>query len=303
MNAREWLLRDRPERPDVALLGAPISKASLSPSQAWSTPPAFRGALQRFQTWDAQHRIDVAELSIRDHGDLTGDRDEPDAAAAHQRIETACAEHGRTDALVVVIGGDNSLTAPAMRGVMAARPEAVWGLVTVDAHHDCRPLHGGPRNGNPVRDLIEGGLSGPRVVQLGINPVANDPAHARWAAQRGVHVVPLHRLRAAGVHAAAREAQRALRHEGVNAVYVDFDIDVADRAFAPACPASMPGGLQPAELVQLARLLGRELPAAAADITEVDAAADVAAITLRLAAAVFLAFCAGVATRPTGGHR
>src|ERR1700731_4786669 len=116
MNAREWLATDATS-PHVGLLGAPISKASISPTQSWTTPPAFREALARFPTWDAEHRVDLAQLQARDAGDVTGDHDDVDARAAHDRIRAACEDAARTGAVVVVVGGANSLTRPAMQGV------------------------------------------------------------------------------------------------------------------------------------------------------------------------------------------
>ena len=303
MNAREWLVREEPALPGIGVVGAPISKASISPSQAWSTPPALRAALARFPTWNAQHRIDLAELSVRDFGDVLGDRDDPDATAAHQRIYEACAQAAAVSGTLVVIGGDNSLTVPAMRAAMHNRPDGGWGLITLDAHHDCRPLDQGPRNGTPVRELIEAGLPGGRIAQIGINPLGNAREHSSWAAQQGVHVFPVHEVRDAGIHAVVDDALAALRRAGVTSVYVDFDIDCVERAFAPACPASLPGGLMPVELMHAARLLGGEPRVLAADITEVDAAADVAETTIRLAAAVFLSFCTGLATRPQMAER
>lgn len=297
MNARAWLARAAPERPALALIGAPISKASISPSQAWSTPGALRAALQRFPTWDAEHHVDLERIFIADAGDVDGDREDPDASAAHRRIEDATASASASADVTVVIGGDNSLTAPAMRGVMRGQPGAGWGLLTLDAHHDCRPLDDGARNGTPVRELIENGLPGDRVAQVGINPFGNAAAHSRWAADHGIHVFAVDQVRDLGVAAVLREALLALSGAGAGPLYVDFDIDVADRAFAPACPASLPGGLRPDELLLAAHLLGAEPRVTAADITEVDANADVAGITVRLAAAVLLAFCTGVATR------
>jgi formiminoglutamase len=87
----------------------------------------------------------------------------------------------------------------------------------------------------------------------------------------------------------------------VTSLYVDIDVDVVDRALAPACPASLPGGMRTDELLQAAHRLGREPGVAGFDITEVDAGADVNGITVRLAAATFLSFCSGVAARPGAG--
>ncbi|HEY8672874.1 MAG TPA: arginase family protein [Candidatus Dormibacteraeota bacterium] len=301
MNAREWLDQEA-GTPAVVLLGAPISKASISPVQSWTTPSAFREALVRFPTWDAEHGIDIAELEARNLGDVIGDRDDVDARAAHDRIRVASEAAALTGAVVVIVGGDNSLTRPAMHGVMAAKPDAGWGLLTLDAHHDCRPATAGSRNGTPVRELIEAGLPGDRVVQIGIHPLGNAREHADWARAQGVHVFPLDAVRKDGIDAVVGSALSLLRDRELECLYVDFDIDVVDRAFAPACPASLPGGMAPHDLLHAAFLLGAASEVCAADLCEVDANADVNGITVRLAAATFVSFCSGVAsrTRSTG---
>jgi formiminoglutamase len=296
VNAREWLAADA-IHPDIAVLGAPIAKASISPVQSWATPAAFRDALARFPTWDAEHRIDIAQLRARDLGDVVGDRDDPDARAAHDRIRAASTAAAPARTVLVIVGGDNSLTRPAMQGVMASQPTAAWGLLTLDAHHDCRPATGGSRNGTPVRELIEAGLPGERVAQIGIHPLGNAREHADWARAQGVHVFPLDAVRRKGIPEVVGSALSLLRGRGVERVYVDIDIDVVDRAFAPACPASLPGGMMPDELLGAAFLLGAAGEVAAADICEVDANADVNGMTVRLAAATFVTFCSGVASR------
>jgi len=297
VNAQEWLAHGNGVPADVVVLGAPISKASISPSNAWSTPPAVRAALARFPTWDAEHDTDLGDLTVRDLGDVEGDRDDPDARDAHARIQAAVTEAARRGRCVAVIGGDNSLTRPAMHGLVAAHG-GDWGLLTLDAHHDCRPLDGGPRNGTPVRELIEAGLPGERVAQVGIHPFGNAREQAEWAHARHVHVYPVAQVRKAGIDTTLATALSALVRSGASRIYVDVDVDVVDRAFAPACPASMPGGLLPAELLRAVHTLGRNPRVAGIDITEVDAEADVAGVTVRLAAAALLAFCSGVAGRP-----
>jgi arginase family enzyme len=279
------------------LLGAPISKASITPVESWSTPPAFREALGRFPTWDAKRYVDIADLAVRDLGDVQGDRDDADARVAHARIEVAAEAAARLARHVVVIGGDNSLTRPAMRGLMDALP-GPWGLLTLDAHHDCRPATEGSRNGTPVRELIEAGLPGDRVAQIGIHPLGNAREHADWARAQGIHIVPLHIVRRDGIDAVVASALSMLSAHGAEHIYVDFDIDVVDRASAPACPASLPGGMQPDELLRAAYLLGADHHVVAADLCEVDANADVNGITVRLMAATFLYFCSGLAVRP-----
>jgi formiminoglutamase len=294
---REWLARGCDGTPDITVLGAPISKASISASQAWSTPAAFREALARFPTWHAGASADLEQLAVRDAGDVEGDQHDPDASAAHARIEDAVAAVAAAGTPVVVIGGDNSLTRPAFLGMARARPDRQWGLLTLDAHHDCRPVVDRSANGTPVRELIESGLAGERVAQVGIHPLGNAREYAAWALSQGIHAHSVAEVRARGIEAVVAAALAELRECGADSIYVDLDIDVVDRAFTPACPASLPGGLAPGDLLDAALLVGGEPDVAAVDLCEVDALADVAGITMRLMSASFTSVCAGLVAR------
>lgn len=299
MNAREWLASAAPLPCDVAVVGAPLARASISPSRAWSTPPAFRAALARFATWDGDLGVDVSTLRIHDAGDVVGDEGDADPLAAHERLATAVTSLRDNASCVAVIGGENSITLPAMRAMSGERLDDAWGLVTLDAHHDVRPRgdDGLPRNGTPVRDLIALGLPGKRVAQVGLHGFANAREHAEWAEENGIQTRRASTLRQLGAAETVDSVVGALIEAGATRIWVDLDIDVLDRAYAPACPASMPGGLTPWELQEVAYRLGREQRVVGVDLAEVDATADVNGITVRAMASVFLAFCAGLAQR------
>jgi formiminoglutamase len=295
MSARDWLAAGGAPPWDVAVVGAPFSRSSITPSAAHTTPPAFRAALARFSTYDGDHDLDLLGLRLRDLGDIEGDRD-GDVRAARHRLEAAMLDAGHDAARVVVIGGDNSLTVPALRGLARGALEDGWGLLTLDAHHDVRDpaAYGGPRNGTPVRELIEAGLPGNRVAQVGLHGFANAREHAEWARAQGVHVRRATQVRAGGITSVLDSALTALQRCGAERVYVDLDMDVLDRAYAPGCPASMPGGLAPADLQEAAFVLGTDARVVALDFTEVDAQADIAGMTVRTMCSAFLAYCAGL---------
>jgi formimidoylglutamase len=207
------------------------------------------------------------------------------------------------DADIAILGGDNSITRPAVHGLaralaqgQEATPDRV-GLITLDAHHDLRDTSQGLNNGNPVRALLEDGLSGNNVWQIGIQPFANSPAYAAVAREHGIHVVTVDDVRTRGIGSAMAEALDDVAGR-VDAIYVDLDVDVLDRAFAPACPGARPGGLMPAELFEAARLAGAHPKVRAVDIVEVDPERDVADVTVLAAARCLLSFASGLATRP-----
>lgn len=276
--------------PRLDVVGVPLSRTSISPSGADQTPDAIRRALSRFSTFHAGLDVDLSGLQVVDHGNLgvsslSGEQ-------ALRAVDEGLAGLAGGE-LVVLLGGDNALTRPAMRTLL---PLSSAGLLTVDAHHDVRGFHDGPTNGTPVRGLIEDGLPGVAVVQVGLGELTNSRTHRRWCQEQGITVVRAAEARTAGVGAVVRrELDRlALSCSGL---YVDLDVDVVDRAFVPGCPGARPGGLAPHELLAAAVEAGRHPAVRAVDIVEVDATADPEGRTVDLAAMCLLSVAAGFAAR------
>jgi len=266
-------------RADVMIVGVPASQTSLSPTSAHETPQAIRQALQRYSTAHSDPRVNLEKISLCDAGDVTSpDGDEAGAIAQLKSI-------GAKSSLLIALGGDNSIT---YSGVQAT---GATGLITLDAHYDLRD---GVSNGSPVRRLIEAGLSGKKVVQIGIADFSNSTAYAKRAKEFGITVIPRSELRSKRVE---EIWARALSIAG-DKVYVDFDMDVCDRSVVPACPAAAPGGMSADELRQFAFLAGTSPSVIGADITEIDATKDSAdERTVRLASLVVLEMAAGFSTR------
>jgi len=291
--ASAWLAGAHAPHPRrrLAVLGVPLHLGSISPSRADLAPASIRDALERYSTWDGETKGDVQVVAAEDLGDLPLADGRPEDALGP--VAEAIGEVDGHDA-VLLLGGDNSVTRPGVHGL--GLPLDRVGLLTLDAHFDLRSTEQGMRNGNPVRALLEDGLPGANVVQVGIQPFANSPAHAEVAREAGVRFVLVGRVRARGIDAVLSEALDRL-DERADAIYVDLDLDVLDRAFAPATPGSRPGGLTPGELRRAARLAGRHPKVRGVDLVEVDPTVDVADVTVLAAAATMLAFAAGLASR------
>lgn len=280
------------ERVDAALLGVPTWRTSLSPTGAHTTPDAVRAALRRYSPMlMGPPPLDLnALLRIRDGGDIV----EPDGAEGIARTVSRVAELSAVADLVIALGGDNALTYPVVRGAGAG------GLITIDAHFDLRD---GVSNGSPVRRLIEDAPAGERIpperiVQVGIADFANSAAYAQRAADWGIRVITLDELRRRGVEDAVAEAVEIAGAGSTPRIHLDVDVDAADRAIAPGCPASVPGGLAAAELRALVRRIATDARVVSADIAEVDATADAPdGRTVRLAALCVLEVLAGLASR------
>ena len=277
----------------LAILGAPVRLGSLSGGRFDLAPRAIRQALGRLSTFDVETGHDVRQVAVRDEGDLDLAGMAPDEALA----PLAGAVDGSVDRFdaVVLLGGDNSITRP---GVTGLGPDlSRVGLLTLDAHLDLRDTSAGLTNGNPVRALLEDGLPGQNVFQVGIQAFANSAAYSRDATAAGITVITAETARTQGVDTMVAGALEHL-DERVEHVYVDLDLDVLDRAFAPACPGSRPGGLTPADLQAAARRCGAHPKVRAMDLVEVDPERDVAEVTVLAGASALLAFAAGLAARP-----
>jgi arginase family enzyme len=285
VRASDWLARGD-ARPNVLVVGAPFAGGSISRARCDLAPAAVRAALARFSVWSSDDAISLEHLRALDCGDV-----EPESGVeqmqARVRGAVAALRGAAPDAPVVLLGGDNSVTVGGARGAGAD------GLITFDAHHDCRDPKVAVTNGSPVRQLVDGGI-GP-VVQIGIHGFANAEAHARWALDHKVHVILGSRVRDFGVRPAVEGALRFM--SGARRIWVDFDLDVLDRAFAPGAPGALPGGLTPSQLCDAAYLLGKEPRVVGIDLVEADPESDVADATVRAAAAVMLRYLAGVASR------
>jgi formimidoylglutamase len=292
--ASDWLAgksgpHARAER--LAVVGVPLSRTSISPSGAHETPAAIRSALRRFPTYGAALDVDLEMLPVVDHGDL--DVAALSGEAAISAVRDGLAALPPAD-LVVLLGGDNAITRPGMEALLP--PLDRCGLVTLDAHHDVRGFHAGATNGTPVRGLIEDGLPGRQIAQIGIADWSNSLAYRRYCEGHGINLVPVREAVREGTGACLRRMLTGMA-DSCQAIYVDLDVDVVDSAFAPGCPGARPGGLPPGELLDAAREAGRHPLVRAVDIVEVDASRDPSGATVDLAAMCLLSVAEGLAVR------
>ena len=264
---------------DVTVVGIPASRTSLSPTSAHETPDAIRSALQRYSTAHSDPRVSLTQLSLRDAGNTSSP--DSDETSVISELITLMAE----TALLLSLGGDNSITYAGVKGTEAT------GLITFDAHYDLRD---GVSNGSPVRRLIEAGLDGKKVVQIGIADFSNSSEYAKRAKDFGITVIPRNALRSRSVSDVWAEAILIAGGK----TFVDFDMDVCDRSVVPACPAAAPGGISADEIRQFAFMAGSSPSVIGADITEIDSTKDSSdERTVRLAALVVLELIAGYSTR------
>ena len=290
--ASDWLSSEH-DNPRLVVVGVPSSTASLSPSRADLTPLALRDRLPRFSTFHGETEIDFSDVAVSDVGNWPVSHIEP--AALIEALIEAAGDLPPAE-LKLYLGGDNAITRPLVAAESVGHIDRL-GVVTFDAHHDVRTLDKGPSNGTPIRGLIEEhGLPGKNVVQIGIHSFANSRIYRDFCDDHGITTVTVEQVEKIGITAAVDVALSQLS-AFCDRIYVDVDVDVLDRVFAPACPGARPGGLNVRQLADGVRRCAAHPKVSAIDFVEVDPLRDIAEITVDTAAHLFLSAVTGFATR------
>jgi arginase family enzyme len=147
-----------------------------------------------------------------------------------------------------------------------------------------------------VRALLEDGLPGENIAQIGIQSFANSSEYFRVAQDAGIHVVPVEEVQPQGIEKVVNSALHQLAQK-VDAIYIDLDLDVMDRAFAPATAGARPGGFTPLDVRRAAYLCGAHPKVRIMDLVEIDPTRDVNDMTSLTAAACLLSFASGLLER------
>jgi formiminoglutamase len=169
------------------------------------------------------------------------------------------------------------------------------GLLTLDAHFDLRDTDCGLTNGNPVQALLEDGMPGAYIAQIGLLPFANPKKAHETAKAAGIMIYDSMHWREHGVFAIEEALDKLAAR--VDVIHVDFDIDVIERGCMPGAPGARPGGVSPQDFFQATRLSCAHPKVRSVDLTEFDPALDVASISALTAARWVCEVLAGFAGR------
>jgi arginase family enzyme len=265
-NLSELLIAADADAP-VGLVGAPLGVGSVTPGRCDLAPQMLRQTLRRIGRYDVETKRELA-TRIADYGDveLPGATIEEATPAIQDAVARSVAAHG----LTLVVGGNNAVTRPAVLGLGASLGKV--GLITLDAHFDMRDLDQGLGNGNPVRALIEDGLPGRNIAQVGLASFANSKAMHDDALAAGNLVVTIADVRERGIQNALDRALDHVAH--CDALVIDCDIDVIDRSQFPGAPGARPGGMAAHDFFRAVRRLASDRRVRVIDLTEWDPPLD-----------------------------
>jgi formiminoglutamase len=277
------LLVDGDASVPIGLVGAPLAAGSVTPGACDKAPALLRQTLKRIGRYDIEIGRSLF-TPVRDRGDveLAGLTIEQATAPIRDAVKASLNDH----ALTMLAGGNNAITRPAMLAL--GLPLDRVGLVTLDAHFDMRELDEGLSNGNPVRALMEDGLAGKNIAQIGLASFANTEKMHLDALAAGNLVISIEDVRREGIAKAVELALEHLAHS--DAIVVDCDIDVIDRAQMLGAPGARPGGMDARDFFSAVRRLAADHRVRIIDLTEWDPSLDSTDLSA-LTAARWLAEC------------
>jgi guanidinobutyrase len=196
-------------------------------------------------------------------------------------IERAYDEILGHDCIPLTLGGDHTIALPILRAL--ARKHGPVGMVHVDAHSDSNEaMFGEPiTHGTPFRRAVEEGLlAGQRVVQIGLRGTGYHADDFDWPRKQGFRVVPAEECWHRSLTPLMEEVREDL---GGGPVYLSFDIDGIDPAFAGGTGTPEIGGLTSVQALEIIRGC-RGLDLVGADLVEVAPVYDASGNTALLAA-------------------
>ncbi len=266
---------------DAALIGVTFDVGTTYQPGARLAPYHLRRVSALVQSVHPVHGVDVFQrVRAVDAGNVAFPPFEP--GAMREAVEQDVLAIAAAGAVPFVVGGDHSIALPVLRALF--RQHGPLAVLHVDAHLDTSAPEtwGTPHHhGTPFRHALTEGLIAPgRLVQVGLRGTWGTLTDAGFARAHDARQVTMEELDERGIAAVAQEVRERL---GGGPVYVSFDVDAVDPAFAPGTGTPVPGGMTSREAFQLLRTL-RGVKLAGMDLVEVCPALDHADLTCHLGA-------------------
>lgn len=271
---------------DFAIYGIPFDTACSYRVGARFGPQAIRNISVMMKTNNPIHEVNILNYM---KGAELGDVNiipgyiHPTYAA----IEAFTAKIVEAGAIPIALGGDHSVTLGELRAI--AKKHGPVSLIHFDSHADINDEVFGEKynHGTPFRRAIEEGLIDPyKSVQIGMRGSLYDAGEFKLAASLGLRTIPSHQVREMGIPAVIEEIKNRV---GDNKVFLTFDIDFFDPAYAPGTGTPEVAGFTALEGLTFIRNL-TDLNYVGMDIVEVAPPYDFGEVTSLLAANVVFEF-------------
>ena len=271
---------------DVAILGAPLDAGTTFRSGTRFGPQAMRQMSGMYYGYNFEFGVDLSEqLTMVDVGDVSVIP--ANIEKSFDQIDKAVAYVHEREVFPVILGGDHSIGYPDIRG-LAPFIDGNIGIIHFDRHADMSEYNFDERmHGTPFFHAtnIENAPPG-NLVQIGIGGWLSSRPSIRNVRERGATSITLTDVDRWGLERVVEMALE-IAWKDAKAVFLSFDIDSIDPAFAPGTGTPEAGGLLPREALRMLHLVARE-GLAGMEVVEVSPPYDVADTTSLLGVRVIM---------------
>jgi agmatinase len=275
---------------DVAVFGVPFDTGTSFRPGARFGPAAIRDASIILKPYCPLTDVNIVEnISVLDYGDIDTVPGYMDDSFA--RIEEGMSKICQAGVIPLGMGGDHSITLPLLRGLTKVQGGPVT-LLHFDSHSDTIPDYFGRdyNHGTPFYWAIEEGLINPQhSIQVGIRGPLYSKDALDYAKNKGIEIITGPQLHDLGLHAAIEIIRNRISGQPV---YVSFDIDFLDAAYAPGTGTPEIGGFTTHQALQLLARSCLGMNLRGMDLVEVMPVQDTAGITALAGASLMHVFLA-----------
>ena len=262
---------------DVAILGVPLDCGTTFRSGTRWGPLAMRTISSLHSGYNYELGVDLHEsLDVVDIGDVTVIP--ANIEKSFDQIDKAVAYCHERAVFPVILGGDHSIGYPDIRG-LAPYVDGNIGIIHFDRHTDMSEMNLDERmHGTPFFHATNIPNAPPgNLVQIGVGGWTGSRAGVKNAREKGATSITITDIERYGLERIAEMALE-LAWKDAKAVFLSFDIDSIDPAFAPGTGTPETGGLMPREAFRMLHQITRE-GLAGMELVEVSPPYDVADVT------------------------
>ncbi|KAB1191162.1 MULTISPECIES: formimidoylglutamase [Haloferax] len=269
---------------DAVFVGEPYDGAVVGRRGAREGPTEIRRELASVKS----HHFDDGPLStLADLGDVAFDDVTDDVAAVQSMVTDITADVYERGSFPVFLGGDNSLTVANVRPLLDR--DVSVGVVSFDAHLDCRDPVDGPSSGTPYWQLYEEGLD--RLAVVGARHFETSTAYADFLGEVGGTILTAEEV--------GRDPLQTVDFAldslaSCDVIFVSLDVDVLDETAAPGVSAPTPGGITTRELYRMLHHVASDSRIAGFEVVECAPPLDDDNRTAKAAARAIAHFLSGV---------
>lgn len=272
-NSRQFAGFNKPSSPFI-IIGIPLDITSSFRPGSRFAPSAIREYTQYIEFYSIRTGIDMGDIGFNDVGDIV--MHPSDVEENIKRISDVTSYFAEKGKIIISIGGEHSITVGTTRGI---KPDCV---LSFDAHLDLRDDYMGYKYDHAcvMRRISEQGV---KIMEIGTRAVSKE--ELEYANKAGIAYFTPQQVRLLGPREIARKIITNFRE--CQKIYITYDMDGIDPAYAPGVATPEPEGLDPTTVLDIVSLIV-DKRVIGFDVVEVSPPYDLSGITSVLASRLIL---------------